>query len=205
MPLAVKGGTTGAILTYQRFESGSVNLYAHRVVTTPTFAVDPIWPAGGVAVSTAPGTQGSGSTVVQDGSGGAIAVFMDTRDSLTTGIDIYAQRVLATGALPGSSTDVSPTSGPIEALRVRPNPLTTDAEVVFDLPSRSWVDLDVYDVVGRKTLRLLEGEHDAGSHRVRFSRWQTDLRDGVYYLRLTTKPVDRGPCRTTTRSIAVVR
>jgi len=59
--------------------------------------VDARWPANGLAVSTAPGLQ-EFPAIVGDGAGGAIVSWDDAR-STTTGVDIYAQHVLNSGAV----------------------------------------------------------------------------------------------------------
>ncbi len=53
------------------------------------------WPAGGVALCTAPTDQYAG--LVADGTGGVIAAFVDGRSG--TSIDVYAQRVNAAGVV----------------------------------------------------------------------------------------------------------
>jgi hypothetical protein len=63
------------------------------------------WPAGGAAVSTAHTAFDIG--VVNDGNGGAIFTWYDGRNDATTGLDIFAQKVSAGGALPGLPPSVT--------------------------------------------------------------------------------------------------
>ena len=74
------------------------------------------------------------------------------------------------------------------ALRpVRPNPVAGEAAVAFDLPSRSEIDLAVYDVAGRRVATLFRGAADAGSHSVRWLARDEDGRavaTGIYFIRL---------------------
>jgi hypothetical protein len=59
--------------------------------------VDPAWPANGIAVAAAAGRQEL-PALVSDGAGGAIIAWDDARDAATSN-DIYAQHVLASGAV----------------------------------------------------------------------------------------------------------
>jgi hypothetical protein len=58
----------------------------------PTGVVDPAWPAGGVLISA---TGGYSPVVggIADGRGGAIYSWSDVRDSLTTQLDVYVDRI----------------------------------------------------------------------------------------------------------------
>ena len=57
-----------------------------------------IWTTNGIPISTGDNTQGT-PRIVSDGVGGAIIVWHDERDLLTTGMDIYAQRIDSNGNL----------------------------------------------------------------------------------------------------------
>jgi hypothetical protein len=76
------------------------NIYVHHVLSTGV--VDPTWTAGGVVLCNAPGPQGL-AYLVSDGSGGATAIWADGRNGVTADQcqEIYAQHVLATGAISG--------------------------------------------------------------------------------------------------------
>lgn len=91
-PVTIPDGAGGAIVTWYDYRSGSPDIYVQRVLATG--AADPGWPDGGRALCAA--SQGQYSpTLVGDGAGGAIVVWHDDRASST---DIYAARVLASGA-----------------------------------------------------------------------------------------------------------
>jgi hypothetical protein len=93
-PLAVSDGAGGAIVAWQDFRSGNRDLYAQRVLASGV--VDPGWPADGQALCTAALDQQE-TNLVSDGAGGAILVWQDNRSG--TNFDVYAQRVLASGAV----------------------------------------------------------------------------------------------------------
>jgi len=69
----------------------------------------------------------------------------------------------------------------------RPNPARGKIEVLFSIPERTRVRLYLYDVAGRKVRDIIDGEVDAGIHRIhveaRDNRGNA-LPSGVYFLRL---------------------
>src|SRR5262245_42170809 len=96
-PASVPDGTGGAIVTWMDGRPGAsvFDVYAQRVLASG--AVDPAWPANGLAVSTAPGPQQL-PVIVEDGAGGAIIAWFEDRGEGSL-LDIYAQRVLASGTV----------------------------------------------------------------------------------------------------------
>jgi flagellar hook capping protein FlgD len=98
-PAIVSDGAGGAFIAWTDGRAGTSlddrDVYAQHVLATGR--VDPSWPANGTPVSTAPKAQTS-PAIVADGAGGFIATWNDLRSG-NPGIDIYAQRVLASGAV----------------------------------------------------------------------------------------------------------
>lgn len=69
---------------------------------------------------------------------------------------------------------------------VRPNPVRRQAWIDLALPRAGIVDLEVFDLAGRRVATLLRGPLGAGSHTVSWngrSARPGDPRSGVYYLR----------------------
>jgi len=91
------GGGGGALLAWQdtRFVSSSVDIFAQRLSGTGAVAAG--WPPNGVAVTTAGGDQ-SAPALAADGTGGAFVCWSDLRSAPVSGADIFAQRLLASGA-----------------------------------------------------------------------------------------------------------
>jgi hypothetical protein len=81
----------GTISAWQDDRDSDNDIYAQRL----SFDGVPLWPANGVPVCTAAGTQ-LGLQGVSDGAGGAILVWIDLRDGES---DIYAQRIDPDGNL----------------------------------------------------------------------------------------------------------
>ena len=89
-PRVIADGEGGIIVLWQVYENFiNDQLYAQRIAPDG----GKMWDEAGVPVCTAPGIQKHAS-VVNDGSGGFIAVWRDERDVYS---DLYAQRVLANG------------------------------------------------------------------------------------------------------------
>ncbi len=63
-----------------------------------------------------------------------------------------------------------------------PNPFNAGTTIKFDLPYDSHVIIDIYDILGRRTLRLLNEYRYAGRNYV---TWESgDYPSGVYFVRL---------------------
>jgi hypothetical protein len=70
-----------------------------------------------------------------------------------------------------------------------PNPYNPTTKIVYGLPSRGRLSLDVYDALGRKVMSLVEGDQEAGMHTVTFDG--SELSSGIYFYRLTTSGVSQ--------------
>lgn len=64
-----------------------------------------------------------------------------------------------------------------------PNPFNPTTMIGYQLPVKSRVTLDVYDVLGRKMAALVHGEESAGFYKVSFDG--SGLSSGVYFCRFT--------------------
>lgn len=94
-------GSGGALVIWMDYRAGSdADAYAQRVNALGVAQ----WAANGVALCTEPGVQ-FGGAIGTDGSGGAVAVWLDTRSRSET--DVYAQRVSAAGATQWAANGVS--------------------------------------------------------------------------------------------------
>lgn len=94
-PVLVPDGAAGAIVAWTDDRGGAgSDIYARRVLAAGV--PDPAWPAGGRALCRAPEPQHS-ADLVADGAGGAVVAWADRRGG--TSHDVYAQHVLASGAI----------------------------------------------------------------------------------------------------------
>lgn len=92
-PMIVSDGTGGAIITWPDRRNGSTyDIYAQRIDQSGNIQ----WAANGVAICTAANDQYD-CNIIEDGLNGAIITWHDLRSG--TNLDIYAQRVNATGTI----------------------------------------------------------------------------------------------------------
>jgi P pilus assembly chaperone PapD len=86
-------GSGGAIVTWLDYRSGQSDVYAQRV----NAAGNPIWTANGVLLKgTGVNETETAINITSDGSGGAIATWVDYRSGIQN--DVYAQKVDASGS-----------------------------------------------------------------------------------------------------------
>ena len=94
LPQIVSDGIGGAIIVWagSRDNSLGTDIYAQRINSSG----DVKWIANGIAICTAPKNQDN-NYIVSDGEGGAIISWIDYRNSATSGIDLYSQKINSTG------------------------------------------------------------------------------------------------------------
>lgn len=63
-----------------------------------------------------------------------------------------------------------------------PNPFNPSTIIQFSIPNSSFVNLKVYDILGREVANLLNEEKSAGTYQVSFSA--SDLSSGIYFCKL---------------------
>jgi photosystem II stability/assembly factor-like uncharacterized protein len=64
-----------------------------------------------------------------------------------------------------------------------PNPFNPSTSISFNLPTRLFVTLKVFDCLGREISTLISGELNAGAH---IKQWNaTDMPSGIYYYRIS--------------------
>lgn len=103
----------------------------------------------------------------------------DASDTLKQAVIFDAVRWTYAGApLAAGASSAEPRSFALQ--QNFPNPFNPSTEILFTLPQRSMVTLTVTDLLGKEAARLLEGEVQEGTHRVRFSAAQYGLSSGVY-------------------------
>ncbi|HBC47228.1 MAG TPA: hypothetical protein DEO84_04920 [candidate division Zixibacteria bacterium] len=70
-----------------------------------------------------------------------------------------------------------------------PNPFNEETIIKLELVTSSWLDLNIYDLTGRKVVNLAKGLHNAGIY---FIKWNPgNLSSGVYYAKLTSRHESR--------------
>ena len=88
-----------------------------------------------------------------------------------------------------SSTAVEKTLGNIpEGFRLDqnyPNPFNPTTEISFSVPKKAFVNLKVYDSIGREIANLVENELNPGTYSINFNA--AGLSSGIYYCRMTAE------------------
>jgi hypothetical protein len=63
-----------------------------------------------------------------------------------------------------------------------PNPFNSFTTISFLLPQSKFVELEIFDILGRKITVLVNGIKSAGKHKVEFNG--NNLSSGIYFYRL---------------------
>ncbi|MBI3766091.1 MAG: T9SS type A sorting domain-containing protein, partial [Ignavibacteriales bacterium] len=179
----ISDGAGGAIIAWQDSRNGGdtlfTDIYSQKV--NASGAVQ--WIANGVSISTALHSQFF-PKMVNNSAGGAIITWNDLRNDPNYE-DIYAQQIDSSGNLGGPVTEVkNRTVAPIEfALQQNyPNPFNPATTISFNLPSKSFVSLKVFNALGEEVSVLLSEVLPAGTYA---PQWNAEnLASGVYFYRL---------------------
>ncbi|RKX17879.1 MAG: T9SS C-terminal target domain-containing protein, partial [Candidatus Zixiibacteriota bacterium] len=68
-----------------------------------------------------------------------------------------------------------------------PNPFNNSTVIEFSLPDDEYINLSVYDILGRKVDKLIDGKLTAGQHRITWCN--KDVSSGIYFYVLKTEKV----------------
>jgi hypothetical protein len=91
-------------------------------------------------------------------------------------------------------TNTGVPGGPPPALRFyppRPNPSAGALVLAFDLPAATPVQLDVFDLSGRRIAGLLSGTVEAGRHEIRWQPTNGKPSAGLYFVRFSVPGLTR--------------
>jgi hypothetical protein len=138
------------------------------------------------------------------GFGGGLYLVVATKvDSNFSNGDVYARFIspLSTGVT--TEIDLMPENNTL--LQNYPNPFNPTTNISFRLSSRSFVSLNIFDVLGREVATLVNEEMPAGSYT---KQWNAAiLSSGVYFYRLQARQTSGGQAGlfTQTKKLLVVR
>jgi len=158
-----------------------------------------------------------GSTVVYDNqlgalddaaattviAGGSIVVHSTSGGAVTAGAGTASAGQAATEA---SSSATLPLEYALS--QNAPNPFGRSTLIRFALPEKSRVSLAIYDISGRQMAVLADGEWEAGSHQVSWSRATSrgGIADaGVYFVRMRANAVASGRQFSSLRKMILVK
>jgi hypothetical protein len=81
--------------------------------------------------------------------------------------------------LPSGIEEVEIHPNTFELSQNYPNPFNSKTIINYEIPITSYVELNIYDILGQKVTTLVSERHQAGYHRV---EWDADqISSGVYY------------------------
>jgi hypothetical protein len=162
----VPDGVGGALTAWQDGRDGrTTDLYANHLGANGALA--PGWPSNGTRIATTLGLAAFPQVipVVTDGAGGEIMVWIDARDSSTTGYDVYAERVQTDGPVPAQlalvSADVR--DGAVLLDWFSPDAAALSATVYRRTETSDWASLGSPTVDGSGHLRYADHAVTAGT------------------------------------------
>ncbi len=191
-PSMAADGSGGAIIAWGDQRAISSGTYAQRV--SPLGISQ--WNANGIPVCTLPSSR---PVVVPDDAGGAIVGWWDGRVS-SQDPNIYAWRI----GPDGNPTAVNPAPR-LSSLTLDPNfpnPFESTTSLEFQLAADSDVEIEIYDVAGRKVRNIFLGNTGAGARQIAFDGLDDagrPLSSGVYFYRV------RAAGETVTRKMVITR
>jgi len=114
-----------------------------------------------------------------DNNGGVIATFWTTRGG------IFVQHTGRNGHVGIiNSVNESVNEFPIFYLKQNyPNPFNSSTIIEYNLPTRSRIELTIFDLLGRQIKTLVDKENDGGTYKVYFEN--SELSSGIYIYRMT--------------------
>ena len=174
-PWSTTDGAGGLIVGWcdERAGAAARDIFAQRVDSNGATR----WAAQGRPICNATGQQTSVSGCA-DLAGGAILAWRDRRDDAG---DIYAARVASNGALGVLAVPPVAEGGHLSRVTVAPCPASGPLTLSFTLPREGDVEVEVFDITGRRVRSLMGGVRPNGLHSL-----QWDLRDDA------GSPVDAG-------------
>ncbi len=178
----VTDGQGGALVFWEDGRNGFADIYAIGV--GPGGVIDSRWPVNGFPVSLASGIQ-TGVVVTTDGQGGAIVGWTDGRASEP---DIYAMHLFGTTQTSPTAVEDGVATGGVRLRAPYPNPAPRGVAISFELASDAFVSLDVFDLSGRRVVRLADAARfTAGIHALRWNGNDdagASVQPGVYFVRM---------------------
>ena len=104
----------------------------------------------------------------------------DTIFAATKGLGVYSHDATSTSIKGFLAEDEQPLQARL--YQNYPNPFNPETTIRFSLSQHANVELNVYNILGRKVAQLVDGPLHAGNHHVRFNA--SGLSGGIYFYRL---------------------
>ena len=182
----VETATPGLTLTLDEFTS-DCDLYLLRVEGDSIIVVDESLTIGTTAQDPANAEVIDDATLPADTYYIGVSVF----DADPIGGNSTAYRLIVTGAIPTAIDEAADVPEAFMLAQNYPNPFNPETQIVYALPERAPVRLEIFNVQGQKIRTLAGGEHPPGTYAV---TWDGNLdsgvpaTSGVYVYRLQAGP-----------------
>jgi predicted lipoprotein with Yx(FWY)xxD motif len=171
----VSDGNNGAYITWEDHRNvGNSDIYAQRIASDAALN----WAATGYVICEVENNQMAPS-IVSNGNLGAIVVWQDYRSG--NNYDIYSVGFNTGGfiAVENEGTTVPTKYGLLQNF---PNPFNPETNIRFSIPDAGFVNLSVYDALGREVATLIQENLSAGNYRITWNAAANP--SGVYFYRL---------------------
>jgi len=169
----------------------TIDLRSKNISTNSPFAVGFIMdgPYSGTTnnyVMATNGAYGNGPTsfTYSSGSSSGANWYYYTVNDAGDSVAVYLIRAYVSFATTGVRTTVELNPTTFNLDQNYPNPFNPSTVIRFHLPSRSFVNLKVYDMTGREVSTLVDGIKEAGIHEIKFDA--SHMPSGNYFYRMVT-------------------
>lgn len=85
----------------------------------------------------------------------------------------------------GQSTGLNELTAGDIGLNIFPNPFQSGTNISYRLNRPENVRIEIFDILGKKVVTLAEGRQEEGEHNVSFSKDQSGVTAGMYFVKLT--------------------
>ena len=157
-----------------------VNAYGYKIGTN-TYEIEPNLPYsqmavyGGVNYRSFPNPSGVLRVAISGG--------------ITTGPALTNQTWIYTEIIQSINIDGGTVPEEYSLVQNYPNPFNPSTNIEYSIPSESFVELKVYDVLGNEVASLVNEQQKAGVYRVDFTA--DNLSSGMYFARITANEFTR--------------
>ncbi|MFZ1731304.1 MAG: T9SS type A sorting domain-containing protein [Bacteroidota bacterium] len=105
-------------------------------------------------------------------------------DSSSPMLNLYIDDINVYSDIPLGISDPPATAASTVLLNSYPNPVSSTATIVFDLPSAAYATVELLNLLGQRVALLGSGDYSVGQHEV---AWQRPVAPrGMYFIRLNT-------------------
>lgn len=175
----ISDGSYGSIIAWDDRRAGAsiYDIYAQRIDSSGNL----LWGNDDALVSNSAGNQYKPQLVKT--SDGVIFCFEDTRTGLSD-YNLYTMKLLNGGGVVNVNTSGNEIVNNFRLHQNYPNPFNPTTTIKFELQKSSFVQLKVYNSLGKEVAELVNGKNEAGSYEIKFDA--SSLSSGVYYYKLTS-------------------